>query len=165
MNGSINIPEEAQHIKMIVRSDVSAKRQPVYIALPIFEKPVVKKFQAFNVTEQAESDNMNAMGVTVDEFKAAFDFANLDGKDADGNDIRTVDEQGVVHTKERSEYRTELEKFIDDGVLSLKFYKLAPKENGEWEYVEIEQSEEQTEPEGPAGSGASAGGVSVGDEF
>ncbi len=124
MSEQNTIPEGTYRVKLSVDAKTLAGKKPVYIAVPVFSKPVIQSYKPFNITEQSESSEDHTASITVDEFKAAYDYVNP--KEVEG--------------KERSEYQTILEKFIADGVISVKYVD----ENDE----EISQSSSSSEPAG-----------------
>ena len=111
MSEQISIPEGTYFVNLSVDTKTFASGKPVYISLPVYAKPVVQNFRPFNITEQSESSADHSTDITVDEFRASYDF--IDPKEVEG--------------KERSEYQTELEKLIEEGIVSVKYLD----ENGE----------------------------------
>lgn len=127
MNGQINIPEDAVRVKLSVNPELLKSKIPVYISLPVFRRPVVQYFTPFDVTAHAGASKDKKATISVDEFIFAFDAINPD----------------LVEGKQRSEYVTDLEKFIDDGTIIVQYVKCPGEESPDGEHLFEEKDGKQ----------------------
>lgn len=101
----MNKPANAVQAKITINKKVYEDKTPVYVTIPVYAKPVVEKRIPLNLTAQATNSNDRSVVMSIDQWEEAYEF--IDPK--------------IVEGKERSEYKTEVEKAIEDGIISVTF--------------------------------------------
>lgn len=122
----MNKPANAVQAKITINKRVYDNKTPVYVTIPVYAKPVVEKRIPLNLTAQATNSDDRSVVMSIDQWEEAYEF--IDPKTIEG--------------RERSEYKTDVEKAIEEGIISVTFL------DAEGEEAQVETTPEETEENG-----------------